>query len=84
MNSPFPESVHDLTMFRAEGGLKEKMGETGNIRAVGDKGYRGENALISVHSLLDTPEVREFKKRAAVPWFSAIVTCPDGTERDVQ
>ena len=40
------------------------MGETGNIRAVGDKGYRGENALISVHSLLDTPEVREFKKRA--------------------
>ena len=64
VNGPFPGSVHDLTMFRKEGGLKQKMEETGSIKAVGDKGYRGENALISVHNSLDSPQVREFKKRA--------------------
>ena len=64
INGPFPASVHDLTIFRKEGGLKEKMEDTGNIKAVGDKGYRGESKYISTHNACDSDEVREFKKRA--------------------
>ena len=39
VNGPFSGSVHALTVFWEEGGLKQKMEETGNIKVIGDKGY---------------------------------------------
>ena len=64
ISDPYPASTHDLTIFRKPNGLKEKMEATGNIKAIGDKGHRGEGELISIHNAEDSEEVREFKKRA--------------------
>lgn len=64
---PYPAGVNDITIFRKH--LKGKIAESRqasgiNHRAIGDKGYRGERAFLSVPSSHDTDEVRDFKGRA--------------------
>ena len=61
IKGPFPAAKHDISIFREEGGLKSKI--PAGKRAVGDEGYRGEQQ-ISTWNTLDTPMVKEFKKRA--------------------
>lgn len=66
---PYPAGVNDITVFRKENGLKDKILEARkrsgvNHRAIGDKGYRGERDVLSVPSSHDTEEVRDFKGRA--------------------
>lgn len=63
INGPFVGSMHDITIFR-KGGLREKLKACKTIKAIADKGYRGEKKYVSTHNSLDTPEVQEFKKRA--------------------
>jgi len=64
---PYPAGTNDITIFRHK--LMQKMmdarAESGvDYRAIGDRGYRGEPHLLSVPSLQDAEEVRDFKGRA--------------------
>ena len=64
---PYPAGTNDITVFRKK--LKKKILDSRAIRgvqyrAVGDRGYRGEQEVLSVPSSQDTKEVREFKSRA--------------------
>jgi hypothetical protein len=61
MNGPFPASRNDISIFRTEG-LKDKI-PVGKL-VVGDKGYRGEPAIISTPNSHDSVEVCEFKSWA--------------------
>jgi len=62
INGPYPASVHDISVFRMEGGLKEQI--PNGSRGVGDKGYSGESQYISGPNSHDTKDVRDFKGRA--------------------
>jgi len=67
INGPFPAGCHDLKVFRQ--GLKQKMLDTRAARGVehrgiADKGYRGEQGLLSIPSSCDPERVRDFKGRA--------------------
>jgi hypothetical protein len=64
---PYPAGRNDITIFRHK--LKEQIihsrEQSGVLhRAIGDKGYRGEQEVLSVPSSQDTEEVRKFKGRA--------------------
>jgi hypothetical protein len=64
---PYPAGTNDITIIRHK--LMQKMldarAESGvDYRAIGDRGYRGEPHLLSVPSLQDAEEVRDFKGRA--------------------
>ena len=62
MNGPFPAGKPDITIFREEGGLKDKIPD--GKRVIGDKGYRGEKDIMALPNAHDTEEVRMFKGRA--------------------
>jgi DDE superfamily endonuclease len=61
VHGPYPAGVPDITIFRAEGGLKSKMPD-GKF-ATADRGYRGEPKL-RIPNARDAPLVKEFKKRS--------------------
>ena len=61
INGPFPAGKNDMSIFRAS--LKEALSSIMKL-AIGDKGYRGESALVSLPNSHDCEEVREFKGRA--------------------
>ena len=61
MNGLFPAGDHDITVFRNEG-LKDKI--PSGKKAIGDNGYRGEDAIISTPNAHDEAEVQKFKSRA--------------------
>lgn len=60
INGPFPAGMSDLQVFRA--GLKQKIPE--GKRLIADQGYVAEPKFFSTRNPLDTPEVKELKKRA--------------------
>jgi hypothetical protein len=60
MNGPYKASVHDITIFRDKLMAKIPAGK----KVIGDKGYRGEKAIISTPNSHDPPDVRHFKSRA--------------------
>ncbi|CAB9509825.1 unknown protein [Seminavis robusta] len=60
---PYPASKHDISIFRSS--LKGHMEQNSPGKlAIGDKGYRGEPALISTPSSHDNQDLRDFKGRA--------------------
>jgi hypothetical protein len=64
---PYPAGKNDISVFRRK--LKQKILDSREVsgvkhRAVGDRGYRGEDDLLSVPSSQDTEAVRTFKSRA--------------------
>ena len=61
MNGPFPAGDHDMNVFRDKG-LKDKI--PAGKKAIGDNGYRGEDAIIGTPNAHDEAEVRKFKSRA--------------------
>jgi DDE superfamily endonuclease len=61
VHGPYPAGVPDITIFRAEGGLKSKMPD-GKF-ATADRGYRGE-PMLRIPNTRDAPPVKEFKKRS--------------------
>jgi DDE superfamily endonuclease len=60
VNGPFPAATHDVTVFRRD--LKAKIPHGGKL--IGDKGYLGEQNLISTPNSTDPRDVRKFKSRA--------------------
>ena len=60
INGPFPAGMSDLKVFRA--GLKQKIPE--GKRLIADQGYVAESRICSTRNPLDTPSVKELKKRA--------------------
>jgi hypothetical protein len=63
MNGPFPAGTNDITVFRKNGGLKDEL-ERRKQKAIGDRGYRGENKLVSIPNAHNNPGVATFKSRA--------------------
>jgi len=61
IKGPFPASKHDITIFRQKG-LKNKIPQ--GKKAIADRGYCGEPALISTPNFFDPPDLRKFKSRA--------------------
>jgi hypothetical protein len=61
VNGPFPAGVPDLSIYRAEGGLKAQIPE--GRKVIGDEGYVGE-AQISTRNPFDTQATKNLKKRA--------------------
>eukprot|EP00980_Cylindrotheca_fusiformis_P009533 scaffold2088_cov119-Cylindrotheca_fusiformis.AAC.2 len=69
VNGPFPASQHDITTFR--GGKKGQPQDPEALqfkipdgkRAIGDSGYRGEPAKISITRKDDSAQVKKFKGR---------------------
>eukprot|EP00934_Nitzschia_sp_Nitz4_P005904 Nitzschia sp. Nitz4//scaffold798_size1094//38//1071//NITZ4_009331-RA/size1094-snap-gene-0.0-mRNA-1//1//CDS//3329558184//5894//frame0 len=62
LNGPFKAGKNDITIF-CEGGLKDKLAATGKV-AIGDRGYRGHPAQVTVPNLMNRKSVRIFKTRA--------------------
>ena len=63
MKGPFkPGENSDLQIFRKEDGLKAMI-PVGK-KAIGDRGYRGEQGKVSIRNPHDSAEVKAFKKRA--------------------
>lgn len=62
LNGPVKAGEPDMNIFRLPGGLKEKI-PVGK-RVIADKGYRGENEIISTPNDFDPPVLKGFKKRA--------------------
>jgi hypothetical protein len=66
INGPFPASRHDITTFRSEhnpgDGLMNRIPD--GKRAIGDSGYKGEPAKVSVTRDGDSDDVKKFKARA--------------------
>ena len=60
MSAPYKASVHDITIFREQLMAKIPAGK----KVIGDKGYRGEKAVISTPNSHDPHDVRRFKSRA--------------------
>ena len=63
MYGPFKAGTNDITKFR-KCEFFEIMRSNGNIRAIGDLGFRGEPDLISVPNAHDAKAVATFKSRA--------------------
>jgi hypothetical protein len=63
MNGPYPAGTNDITIFRKENGLKERLEYVGK-KAIGDFGYRAEPQYVSFPNSHDTPSVKMFKARA--------------------
>jgi hypothetical protein len=62
INGPFPAGTHnDLSMYRAENGLKSKMPP--GKKCIADRLYRNE-PTITIRNPLDNADVSEFKNRA--------------------
>jgi hypothetical protein len=61
MNGPFPAGDHDINVFGNKG-LKAKI-PTGK-KVIGDNGYRGEDAIISMPNAHDPAEIQKFKSCA--------------------
>jgi hypothetical protein len=65
INGPFPASRHDITTFRSAGdpenGLMAQIPD--GKRAIGDSGYKGESAKISVTHAGESRDVKKFKGR---------------------
>ena len=55
-----PSSKHDITVFREELKVKIPNGK----RVIGDNGYHGESEIVSTPNLLDSAELKQFKKEA--------------------
>lgn len=62
MNGPFVASKHDVSIFRDDGGLKEKTPK--GKKGIADQGYRGEKEILCTPNSRDTPALREYKTRA--------------------
>ena len=70
INGPFDASIHDKAIFVDERidedgmptGLKNKIPD--KKKAIGDKGYRGLNGIVSTPNSHDPEDVRKFKSRA--------------------
>ena len=60
MNGPFPAGDHDITVFRNKG-LKDKI--PAGKKAIGDNGYRGEDAIIRIPNAHDEAELQKFISR---------------------
>ena len=63
VNRPFPAAVNDLTIYR----MKLKNMIPVGKKVIANMGYAAESGpegTVSVRNSLDSPEVREFKKRA--------------------
>ena len=64
INGPGPAGQDvDIVLFRAPGGVKEKLQSIGK-KAIADGGYVGEAAVLSTPNGHDCPSVRQFKSRA--------------------
>lgn len=61
MNGPFPAGTPDVSIFR-NAGLKALI--PAGKRVIADRGYRGENAIISTPNPHDPPHLKKFKSRA--------------------
>lgn len=65
INGPFHASRHDISIFRneddPENGLMSKIPD--GKRAIGDSGYKGEPAKITITKAGDSREVKRFKGR---------------------
>jgi hypothetical protein len=59
MNGPFQAATPDISVFRKEGGLKEKT--PAGKKGIGDYGYRGERDMLSTPNSHDPRELRKFK-----------------------
>ena len=67
INGPYGAGKNDVSVFRHKlKPLLQQARENSQVkhRGIADRGYRGERALLSVPSSMDTPEVRYFKQRA--------------------
>ena len=62
INGPFPAGQNDLAIYRKPNGLKTKI-PPGKL-VVGDEGYMGEDEQVSTRNPFDSPELRNFKRRA--------------------
>jgi hypothetical protein len=64
MNGPYLAGTNDITIFRKENGLKERLEKLGK-RAIGDFGYRAEPKYVSFPNSHDSKSVAMFKSRAS-------------------
>jgi len=65
INGPFPAGTNDAAIFRAPGGLMDKLRfGGGNKKGIADEGYVGVNDFLSTRNALDMKEVGKFKARA--------------------
>jgi len=63
INGPFPAGTHDITMFRSEGGLWQRIPQ-GRL-VFGDKGgYQGEPDWVIVDNEFDSEELIRYRARA--------------------
>jgi hypothetical protein len=63
MNGPYPAGTSDITIFRMENGLKDRLEALGK-KAIGDFGYRAEPKFVSYPNSHDSKSVKLFKARA--------------------
>jgi hypothetical protein len=63
MNGPYLAGTNDITIFRKENGLKDRLEQLGK-KAIGDFGYRAEPNYVSFPNSHDSKPVAMFKSRA--------------------
>jgi hypothetical protein len=63
MNGPYLAGTNDITIFRKENGLKDRLEKLGK-KAIGDFGYRAEPKYVSFPNSHDSKSVALFKSRA--------------------